>query len=386
MSPDVLIVGAGIFGVTAALELRARGADVTLIDPGTIPHPDASSTDISKLIRLDYGDDVFYVERMEVCLARWRAMNERFERPLFHETGLLVLSSAPLDPNGFEGASFDCLVGRGHPVERLDARAIVARAPAWRPGRYVDGYFNPQGGWAESGAVVRALAIEAKRAGVVVREGLRIRPLIGAGPVTSVTTEAGEAIAAASIVIAAGAFTPVLVPELDDRLLPIAQAVFHLEPGVAADYLSPRFLPWAADIATTGWYGFPQHEGVVKIANHGPGTRVDPAAERSVPPEREASVRTFLQKSLPGLAEARVVRTRACLYCDTFDGDFFIDAHPERPGLIVASGGSGHAFKFAPLLGELVADSVAGVERDERARFGWRKRREGRGEAARSKT
>lgn len=176
-----------------------------------------------------------------------------------------------------------------------------------------------------------------------------------------------------------------LVPELDDRLLPIAQAAFHFEPGVAADYLSPRFLPWAADVATTGWYGFPQHEGVVKISNHGPGTRVDPAAERSVPPEREASVRTFLQKSLPGLTEARMVRTRACLYCDTFDGDFFIDAHPERPGLIVASGGSGHAFKFAPLLGELVADSVGGVEREERARFGWRERREGRGEAARSK-
>lgn len=385
MSPDVLIVGAGIFGVTAALELRARGAEVALIDPGPIPHPDASSTDISKLIRLDYGNDVFYVERMEVCLARWRAMNERFERPLFHETGLLVLSSAPLDANGFEGASFDCLVGRGHPLERLDARAIVGRAPAWRPGRYVDGYFNPQGGWAESGAVVGALLREARRAGVAVREGVRIRPLVGAGPVTSVTTEGGEVIAAASIVIAAGAFTPVLVPELADRLVPIAQAVFHFEPGAAADYLSPRFLPWGADIATTGWYGFPQHEGVVKVANHGPGTRVDPAAERGVSEESEAAVRAFLQESLPGLAEAPVVRARACLYCDTFDGDFFIDAHPERPGLVVASGGSGHAFKFAPLLGEVVADAVAGVERGERARFGWRERREGRVEAARSK-
>ena len=386
MSPDVLIVGAGIFGVTAALELRARGADVTLIDPGPIPHPDASSTDISKLIRLDYGDDVFYVERMEVCLARWRAMNGRFERPLFHETGLLVLSSAPLEPNGFEGASFDCLVGRGHPVERLDARGIVERAPAWRPGRYVDGYFNPQGGWAESGAVVGALAVEARRAGVVVREAVRIRPLVGAGPVTGVITEAGEVIAAGSILIAAGAFTPVLVPELEDRLVPIAQAVFHFEPGVSADYLSPRFLPWGADIATTGWYGFPQHEGVVKIANHGPGTRVDPAAERSVPPEREAPVRAFLRESLPGLAEARLVRTRACLYCDTFDGDFFIDAHPQRPGLVVASGGSGHAFKFAPMLGEIIADAVAGVGREGRERFGWRERAEGRGEAARSKT
>jgi len=286
----------------------------------------------------------------------------------------------------FEGASFACLGERGHHLERLDAAAIADRAPAWRRGKFVDGYFNLQGGWAESGAVVRALTLEAERAGVTVRAGVRIRPIDGSGPVTSVRTEAGETLSASSIVIAAGAFTPVLVPELADRLAPIAQDVFHFAPGGPADYAGPRFLPWAADIARAGWYGFPLHEGVVKIANHGPGRRVEPSAPRAVPPEREAVFRNFLKDSLPGLVGAPVVRTRVCLYCDTFDGDFLIDQHPARPGLVVAAGGSGHAFKFATILGEVIADAAAGARREERLRFAWRERTSARLEAARSKT
>src|SRR5690606_30541825 len=146
--------------------------------------------------RLDYGADAFYVALMEAALPRWRGMNERFERSLFHETGLLVLSSTPLSPDSFEGSSFDTLIARGHTAQRLDAAGIASRVPAWRSGRYVDGYFNPQGGWAESAAVVRALAGEAERAGVTVRGGVRIRPIEGTGPVERVVTEAGERLSA----------------------------------------------------------------------------------------------------------------------------------------------------------------------------------------------
>lgn len=384
MPSDVLIVGGGIFGVAAALELRARGATVTILEPGPLPHPDASSTDISKLIRADYGSDVFYAELMEACLAEWGAMNARFERPLFHETGLAVLSERPLEPSSFEGASFACLTARGHALERLDESAIAERLPAWRPGRYVDGYINPEGGWAESGAVVTELAREAERAGVVLREGVRVRPLEGAGAVTGVLTEQGERIDASTVVIAAGAFTPLLVPELADRLTPIGQPVFHFDPPAGVPLVPPSFLPWAADIGTTGWYGFPVHAGVLKIANHGPGMRVDPAKERIVPTTWEATFRAFLERSLPDVAAAPVVRTRLCLYCDSFDGDFFIGAHPERRGLVVAAGGSGHAFKFAPLLGKAIADAVEGVSREMWSRFAWRERSVERSEEARA--
>ena len=70
-SKKIIIVGAGIFGVTAALELAKRGHQVKLFDPGPLPHPDAASTDISKAIRLGYGADEFYMELMEIALEGW---------------------------------------------------------------------------------------------------------------------------------------------------------------------------------------------------------------------------------------------------------------------------------------------------------------------------
>ena len=385
MSADVLVVGGGIFGVAAAIELRDRGANVTILEPGPLPHPDASSTDISKLIRADYGEDALYAALMEACLETWRRWNDRFPRPLFHETGLAVLSARPLSQAGFEGASFAALTARGHNLERLDEKSLAERLPYWRPGRYVDGYINPQGGWAESGAVVTALAAEARAAGVVIREGVRVRPLPGDEAVTGVETESGERIAAGIVVIAAGALTPHLVPELSDRLCAIGQPVFHFDPPEGAPLTPPDFLPWAADIGTTGWYGFPVHAGVLKIANHGRGVPIDPSGERVVAPSWEEKFRAFLADALPSVAEAKVVRTRLCLYCDSFDGDFFLDAHPARRGLVIAAGGSGHAFKFAPVLGKAIADAAEGVERARWSRFAWRARAAARTEAARAR-
>src|SRR5579859_8186850 len=86
MGRRVLVVGAGIFGVTAAIELRRRANEVTLVDPGPVPHPLAASTDISKIVRLDYGADEAYTAWMERALERWRAWNADLGKTLFHET------------------------------------------------------------------------------------------------------------------------------------------------------------------------------------------------------------------------------------------------------------------------------------------------------------
>ncbi|NUP06958.1 MAG: FAD-dependent oxidoreductase [Polyangiaceae bacterium] len=380
---DVVVVGGGIFGVTAALELRRRGASVVLLDPGPLPHPDAASTDITKLVRLDYGADAFYTGRMEEALAGWRDWSSRWKRPLFHETGILFLCSGPMDEASFERSSFDSLSARGHRLERLDGRAIGDRFPAWARGRFVDGYYNPQGGFAESGAVVAALAGEARALGVAVREGARIRPLEGDGRVEGVVLDNGDRVSGGAVVIAAGAFTPVLVPELADRIRAIGQPVLHFSPPDLGPFEPPGFVPWTADIGRTGWYGFAAHAGVVKIANHGPGILVDPAAPRRVPDDAEAFFRSFLRDAIPSLADAPCTLKRLCLYCDSFDGDFIIDRHPTRAGLVVAAGGSGHAFKFAPSLGGWIADVTLGAGGAGIFRFRWRTLGDARREEAR---
>ncbi len=369
----VLIVGGGVFGAAAALTLAGRGHAVRLLDPGPLPHALASSTDISKVVRMDYGADAFYMDLMERALEGWRGWNRDWPRPLFHETGFLLLTPGPMQPGEFEYESFRLLEARGHQPQRLAASDITARFPSWAEGGYQDGYFNPEAGWAESGQVVAGLIEQAGEAGVEVLPDRRMAGLVQrAGRVIGVKVPGG-ALEADAVVVAAGAWTPKLLPWLSDRMWTVGQPVLHFKADPAGQFQPPQFVPWAADIARTGWYGFPAlDDGTLKIANHGPGMRVDPDAERRVAPTAETAFRDFLRRSLPELAGAPLAGSRLCLYCDTWDGDFYIAADPDRPGLFVATGGSGHGFKFAPVLGGLIADAVEGIPNPDLARFAWR--------------
>lgn len=374
-SSCVAIVGAGIFGVTAALTLARRGHRVTLLDPGPLPHPLAESTDVSKAIRLDYGADEAYTALAEQALEGWRRWNAAWPAPLFHEGGVLFLCRMPMEPGGFEHESFTLLERRGHRLERLDAARISARFPAFRPGVYVDGYFNPAGGHAESATVVSALLDDAVAAGALVAAGQQALRLEERGArVTGVTLASGATIAADQVVVAAGAWTPQLVPSLAEHLRPVGQPVFLLAPADPAPFEAARFPVLSADISRTGYYGFPvTREGLVKIANHGVGRAAHPgSSQRAVSAEEEPRLREFLRESLPGLADAPVARSRLCLYSDTWDEHLWIARDPERAGLVVAGGGSGHAFKFAPILGDMIADALEGAHHPALARFRWR--------------
>ncbi|MEQ9649289.1 MAG: FAD-dependent oxidoreductase [Sandaracinaceae bacterium] len=353
----VAIVGGGVFGAAAALTLRERGVEVTLHEPGPIPHPHASSTDLSKVIRADYGADVFHTALMEQALPRWRRWNEAlFARPLFHETGFAILRRGPLEAGTFEGDSHAVLTARGHALERLDAEAVARRLPLWAGAGFEDGYFNPTGGWAESGAVVAALLGAAEARGARLSLGRAVDDL--------------DALDADRVVVAAGAWTPTLVPELAGLLRPVAQPVLAFAPRDPSPFRAPGFVPWAADISRTGWYGFPANaDGLVKVAHHGRGLPRDPG-ERDVPADVEPRFRAFLRASLPALADAPLAEARLCFYCDSVDGDLWITRIPDHPRVVVASGGSGHGFKLAPLLGDWIADVALGGEAP--ARFRWR--------------
>lgn len=364
----VLVIGSGIFGVTAALELHARGCDVTLADPGPLPHPLAESTDLSKIVRCDYGADLDYTLLGERALDGWRRWNATWRTPRFHETGVTFLTGGPMQPGGFEHESFTLLARRGHHVERLDAAAIAARFPAYRPGVYTDGYYHREGGWAESGAAVAQLVSDALAAGITVRGDCAIDRLVEQGALAG-----DELLPADAIAVCAGAWAAQLVPDLAGSLRAVGQPVFHLQPADRAPFEAARFPVFGADISRTGYYGFPvNRDGIVKIANHGTGIELAPDAPRNVTAAQEATLRDFLRDSFPTLADAPIVGRRLCVYGDTRDAHFWIARHPAHPNLTVATGGSGHGFKFAPVLGELIADAVLGRANRFTHKFRWR--------------
>jgi glycine/D-amino acid oxidase-like deaminating enzyme len=404
----VIIVGAGINGVTAAIELRRRGHSVILIDPGPLPHPLAASTDISKAVRAAYGADEEYVEMAERSVKGWRKWNEEFGQDLYHEVGFLFLRREMMQPGDFEFESFSLLTRRGHKVERITPGRLRERFPAWSSELYQDGFLNVEAGYVESGRAVATLLKHAKSIGVELREGnkfialdeseghpavilsegtacppRREEPRIGSSRATSrdPSVRAGLAFSLGMtridgdvVVMAVGAWTPYLLPFTKQFFLATGHAVFHLKPPDPELFAPERFPVFADDISSTGYYGFPlNHDGVVKVANHGPGRKMSPdSAERNVTPDDETQLREFLSRALPALADAPIVYTRVCMYCDTNDGDFWIAPDPERHGLIIAAGDSGHGFKFAPILGEIIADAVEEKSNPLLKKFRWR--------------
>jgi glycine/D-amino acid oxidase-like deaminating enzyme len=383
---SIIIVGAGVFGLTAAWELSVRGWQVVVIDPGPVPRSTAASTDISKVVRADYGADELYTAMGEAALEGWDRWNARWITPLYHQDGFLVLATGAMARGQFEHDSFTLLGMRGHPIERLDGRTRAARFPAWAAATYPDGYFNPRAGWVESGNVIARLVEEARAGGVQLREHAQFDRLLEQGArVTGVRSTDGSDWHADVVLVAVGAWTPFVLPQLADVMWATGQPVVHFKVEHVADWQAPRFPVWAADISGRGWYGFPAlADGTLKMANHGVGRRVHPDEPRAILPADEARFRAFVRESLPSLSDAPIVATRLCLYCDTFDGDFWIDHDPARAGLIVAAGDSGHAFKFAPVLGSLIADVVERKPNPWAARFRWRPRGRDAKEAARA--
>ncbi|HEY4271004.1 MAG TPA: FAD-dependent oxidoreductase [Candidatus Udaeobacter sp.] len=425
----VVVVGAGINGVTTAIELKKRGHEVVLVDAGPLPHELAASTDISKAVRAAYGADEDYTALAEQSIRLWRQWNEEFGTKLYHQVGVMFVRRREMTPSDFEYESFKLLQKRGIKLMRMDAPQLWKRFPAWNPELYQDGVLEIEAGYAESGRVVATLIERAKSLGVQFTAGKFAALDESGGRVNGVAIEeqprnrvipsgvengaAGEAatwtgrpeaertgseriksrgdsvqvvsrgpstslgmtrIAADIVVMAVGAWTPYLLPFTKNFFRATGQPVFHLKPAETELFAPERFPVFGADITTTGYYGFPvNRDGVVKIANHGPGREMSPESpKRAVTSDDEINLRKFLAETFPALADAPIVHTRVCMYCDTHDGHFWIARDPEREGLVVAAGDNGHGFKFAPVLGEIIADATEGKDNPLLDKFRWR--------------
>lgn len=371
----IVVVGAGINGVTAAIELKKRGHGVVLVDPGPLPHPLAASTDISKAVRAAYGSDEEYTELAERSIKRWRQWNLEFGTQLYHETGVMFVRRRELRPGDFEYESLSLLKRRHQKVERMDSKEAWKRFPAWNPELYRDGVLELQAGYAESGRVVVALIERAKMHGVELCEGAAFLRLDQEDDhVKGVVLSNGRHIHGERVVIAIGAWTPYLLPFTKTFFRATGQPVFHLKPHKPELFAPECFPVFGADITTTGYYGFPiNRDGVMKIANHGPGREMSPESpHRTVTEDDENNLRAFLSGTFPMLADAPIVYSRVCMYCDTNDGHFWIAPDPDREGLVIAAGDAGHGFKFAPVLGEIIADAVEEKANPILQKFRWR--------------
>ena len=375
---DFLILGAGIFGLSTAIELIKRKYSVGLLNPDLIPDPLAASTDISKIVRMEYGTDTEYMAMAIESIEGWKDWNDLFNDTLYHNTGYLLTTSGPLDSGqyGYEHSCYQNLLRKGFKPERLNQGQLGTRFPAFNSDFYQDGMYHAIGGFVESGRLLETLATYARQLGVEIHEGQTADKLLSRkGRMEAVKTREGSSFQAGHVIVCAGNSTPYLIPDLKPNMKITGHPVFHVKPSQAELFRPPHFSVFTANISTTGWYGFPLHpeKQVVKIANHSVGLELHPEHdERVVSQEDVLHFRAFLAEALPALAEDPIVYTRLCCYTDTLDGHFWIDHHPEIKGLSVGSGGSGHGLKMGPIIGDMIATMAEGGEHKWSARYRWR--------------
>src|SRR5262245_21822169 len=237
-----IVVGAGINGVVAAIELRKRRHDVILVDPGSLPHALGGSNDISKVVRSVYGTDTEYTELAERSREIWQQWNLEFGVELYHEVGFLCMRQRPMQGGDFEYESLRLLEGRGHRIERVNSDYLRRHFPAWNAERYPDGFLDFEAGYAESGRAVAALIERTKSIGVAVRERVKFCGLDErSNRITGIALESGEKMAADAVVMAVGAWTPYVLPFTRDFFQASGQPVFHLKPAQPELFASARF-------------------------------------------------------------------------------------------------------------------------------------------------
>lgn len=351
---DVAIVGAGIMGLATACELARDGALVSLLDQSPIPNPQAASFDHSKVFRFAYPDRL-YVKMAVDALERWHELEaETGARLLTHTGALLLARHRP----SFETECYEALGAEGVEAEMLESSEVAERFPQFNTAAFAFGVYDPSGAISHAETAVRALLELARRRGVDIVERERVVEVRNAAESgVLILTESGTAISCKRAMIASGPWTRKLLPLLADKLTTTRQEIVYFEPRASSSNFEPNAFPIFLELES-GFYGFPIHQhGSMKIANHHKGAEADAGSkDYRVSEQSIEECRDFFAEFIPGLADARVTETRVCIYNNTPDDDFIVDWHPQLEGVLIATGFSGHGFKFGPTIGRIAAD------------------------------
>lgn len=360
-----VVIGAGVMGAWTARWLRRRGHEVTLVDRYGPGNKLGSSGDVSRISRSSHGPDRHYPVWQRRALQQWQDLERTAGEALFVQSGVVWLAN---EAQSFEGDSLVALSELGIPVERWSQDDLAKRVPVINPDGIPWALFEPEGGALLARPAVLATIAAFEAEGGTVRTA-RIRPpesggarAAGNGELGRIQFEGGETIEADAFVFACGPWLPDLFPALLGNLIePHRQDVMYFARPRGDDRYLPGTMPVWIDFEGS-FYGFPSLDGLsIKACPDwlGPVERCDESARECADATVQAS-RTLLRKRLPGIADQPVVRTWTCFYEVTPDANFVIDRHPDLANVWIAGGGTGHAFKHGPVIGEYLSALVAG--------------------------
>jgi len=315
-----------------------------------------SSHGKSRIIREAYFEDPRYVPLVRRAFENWEEIEQLSGRRVFERTGGLMLG--PPESKVVRGTLASAKVHQlAHEV--LSAEEIAERFPGIRPTDGMIGVVEPRAGVLEPENAVRASLELAARYGATLVTDTRVLGWHHDRDSVRVITER-ETYDSDTLVIAAGAWTRELLPGLDIPLVVERQVVNWFRPSVPTNLFAADKFPVVICEFAPGhfWYAFPDRGEGVKLAIHHDGATVEAeTVNRTVQPEETEYVRALLRTFLPA-ADGPVIETSVCLYTNTPDEHFVIDSHPAHRNVQIVSACSGHGFKFASAIGEIVAERI----------------------------
>jgi monomeric sarcosine oxidase len=368
---DVIVVGGGAMGSGAAWRLARAGHRVRLLEQFALGHEKGSSHGPSRMIRIAYPAPE-YVELGQEAFRLWDELQAESGESLLLRTYGMNVGVPHADAMEEVARTLETL---GVPHERLDSEELRRRYPQYSFPDGSIGIYQEDYGILAASRCVAALAARARAAGAELHDEETVLEIAPDGDGVEVRTTRGSH-RAQRVILAAGSWLrPLLAPLGIDLPLTVLQeqlAFFRVRDPEAhtpdrLPLLMHRFPGTTSLGSVFPIYG---HEGVKVMLDRIGNAVVDPGnPDRAIDPLRLERLRDYATELMPGIT-GEILETTSCRYTMTADEDFVIDFHPEHRQIVIASPCSSHGFKFAPVIGQMLADlAVSGTSAYPTARF-----------------
>ncbi|MQG45640.1 MAG: N-methyl-L-tryptophan oxidase [SAR202 cluster bacterium] len=353
-SYDAIVIGVGGMGSAAVYHLARRGLQVLGLEKHAIPHEMGSSHGYSRMIRYTLQEHPSYVPLVRRSYELWHEMEETAGEELMVTTGS-IRAGAPDSPfflNAQEACDLHSI-----PYEILTASEVNKRFPGYRFPEEISSVYQADGGFLLPERCIVTHVQAAERAGADVHSQETVLDWEVRGDGVQVRTDR-DTYTAGRLVVTAGPWAANLVPELAAYAVPERQVMGWFQPKRPELYAAEAFPVFGVFTEEGRYYGFPSHAvpGFKIGRAHHLLQKVDPdAIDREVHPEDEDILRQAVNRYFP-LAAGKLLDGKTCMYTNTPDGHFMIGTLDGQPQVSVAAGFSGHGFKFASVIGEIMAD------------------------------
>ena len=352
---DVIVIGVGSMGSAAVYELAKRGAKVLGIEQFGLVHDQGSHSGSTRIIRKAYFEHPDYVPLLERAYNKWRSLEEGLGHQLYYPAGLAYFG----EPD--------------HPVMKGTLQSAGKYSievekeyhnPVFEVPENFQSLLEPDAGFVNTDQTILSLAGEAIKSGARILINTQVVNWTSGFDGVSIKTSKGV-FKARKLVITAGAYTSKLLPEIEPEFKVTRQVIGWFNPKDVEAVSLGNFPCWVlAEKGVPGiYYGFPFMPGAeyggntaLKVAHHVPAEEVDPENLPELKTELELEKLTgMMNRYMPGVYES-VQSVSTCFYTNSADEHFILDTLPDNKNVVIATGFSGHGFKFVPVIGEIISD------------------------------